>query len=304
MAAVIRTGILAAVDCLDALASDRQYRRALPLDEAMARVAAEAGTAFDPAVVRVLQARYQELEARAKAMPAEAQVSLSTDIRITRGSAPAAGFEAQAPALADSAQMHPVARARARRAPETRQIQVPALENCSLALEEALAVAALRIQTLVAHDAIAYFACDGNLVRPKFAAGDDRRLLMGLLIQRGEGLVGWVADNGKAILNGNPEVEPGYACSSDGKTSLASALALPLEHGGVTVGVLALYRSQKDAFAAHELISLLPLCSALAPLVAENANDLASLSASVSADRPVLVKSSVNRQLNRVGGHT
>ena len=37
--------ILAAVDCLDALASDRQYRRALPLDEAMAKVAAEAGTA-------------------------------------------------------------------------------------------------------------------------------------------------------------------------------------------------------------------------------------------------------------------
>jgi hypothetical protein len=28
--------ILAAVDCLDALASDRQYRRALPLNEAMA----------------------------------------------------------------------------------------------------------------------------------------------------------------------------------------------------------------------------------------------------------------------------
>src|SRR5205823_14205185 len=30
--------ILAAVDCLDALASDRQYRRALPLDEAMVQV--------------------------------------------------------------------------------------------------------------------------------------------------------------------------------------------------------------------------------------------------------------------------
>src|SRR5208283_3281632 len=44
--------ILAVVDCLDALASDRQYRRALPLDEAMAKVASEAGTAFDPRVVR------------------------------------------------------------------------------------------------------------------------------------------------------------------------------------------------------------------------------------------------------------
>ena len=52
--------ILAAVDCLDALASDRQYRRALPLDEAMARVASEAETAFDPEVIGVLQKRYRE----------------------------------------------------------------------------------------------------------------------------------------------------------------------------------------------------------------------------------------------------
>jgi putative nucleotidyltransferase with HDIG domain len=276
--------ILAAVDCLDALASDRQYRRALPLDEAMAGVAAEAGTAFDPAVIRVLEARYRELEARAKAAPAEPYPSLSTDVRITRGSAPAAGFEAQSPTPAAVAQMHPVARARARRAPEALQIQVPALENCSLTLEEALAVAALRIQGLVAHDAIAYFACDGAMVRPKFAAGDDQRLLMALSIPRGEGLVGWVADNAKAILNGNPEVEPGYAPRSKDDPGLASALALPLEHAGRTVGVLALYRNQKDAFAAHELVSLLPFCETLAALFAPQTTDIACLSASVSAD--------------------
>src|SRR5450631_2693627 len=54
--------ILAAVDFLDALASDRQYRRALPLDEAMAEVTAESGKAFDPEVVRVLERRYVQLE--------------------------------------------------------------------------------------------------------------------------------------------------------------------------------------------------------------------------------------------------
>jgi len=36
--------ILSVVDCLDAVASDRKYRKALPLDEAMAVVAAGAGT--------------------------------------------------------------------------------------------------------------------------------------------------------------------------------------------------------------------------------------------------------------------
>lgn len=63
--------ILAVVDCLDALASDRQYRRALPLADAMAKVAAEAGTSFDPAIVQLLEHRYLELEEMARERIAE-----------------------------------------------------------------------------------------------------------------------------------------------------------------------------------------------------------------------------------------
>src|SRR5262249_35964603 len=40
--------ILSVVDCLDALATDRQYRRAIPLPDAMKIVQSEAGKAFDP----------------------------------------------------------------------------------------------------------------------------------------------------------------------------------------------------------------------------------------------------------------
>src|SRR5271169_4051956 len=58
--------ILAAVDCLDALASDRQYRRAIPLDEAMHEVAAGSGTSFDPRVVDILERRYREFEELAR----------------------------------------------------------------------------------------------------------------------------------------------------------------------------------------------------------------------------------------------
>src|SRR5579859_783122 len=84
--------ILAAVDCLDALASDRQYRRALPLDDAMRHVEMEAGTSFDPRVVAILNRRYVDLEALANAQPQESPAKLSTDIKVKRGSAPAAGF--------------------------------------------------------------------------------------------------------------------------------------------------------------------------------------------------------------------
>src|SRR5437660_2159264 len=63
--------ILSAVDCLDALASDRQYRRALPLKDVMQKLAAESGKSFDPKVVEVLQRRYQHPEATAIAKSAE-----------------------------------------------------------------------------------------------------------------------------------------------------------------------------------------------------------------------------------------
>src|SRR6202043_1131005 len=76
--------ILAAVDCLDALASDRQYRRALPLDEAMAKVVAESGRSFDPVIVDILSRRYVELEKLAVSR-GRVKAKLSMDVKIERG---------------------------------------------------------------------------------------------------------------------------------------------------------------------------------------------------------------------------
>src|SRR5665213_902998 len=88
--------ILSTVDCLDALASDRQYRRALPLEEALAIVQKESGKSFDPRIVEVLSRRYVELERMAKANVVAQKAKLSTNVKVERGAAPAAGFEASA----------------------------------------------------------------------------------------------------------------------------------------------------------------------------------------------------------------
>jgi putative nucleotidyltransferase with HDIG domain len=282
--------ILAAVDCLDALASDRQYRRALPLDEAMAKVASEAGTAFDPAVVRALQARYRELEARAKSAQPPPQPMLSVDIKISRGDAPAAGFEAEPPAEA-TAPINPVAHARALRKKKEESLRhMPATGLCSLQWEEALAVASMRIQRLIHYDAIAFCACEDNMVDAKYVGGDNRAEIADLSVPLGEGLIGWVADVGKPILNGNPAVEPGYV-KDERKNVLCSALALPLVNSGRIVGVLALYRKEKDAFAADELVSLLEICPSLASLMIETSEPPSNLVEMATAvrndDRPL-----------------
>jgi putative nucleotidyltransferase with HDIG domain len=248
--------ILSAVDCLDALASDRQYRRALPLDEAMARVEAEAGTAFDPEVVRVLKKRYRELEALAKSIVSEPKASLSVDIKIERGAAPAAGFANEAPRNpANVASIHPVVRARNAGGNEM---------SGGLTGREALAIAALRIEALVGYDAIGFYSCENGSVRPCFVSGEDRRALASLRITLGEGLVGWVAETSKPILNGNPAVEQGYP----GNGLLGSALALPLMSNDGMVGVLALYRTEQESFAAEDLVALLDVCPSVASIVA------------------------------------
>jgi putative nucleotidyltransferase with HDIG domain len=54
--------ILKVVDCFDALSSNRPYRRALPMDEALAYIKHKAGIEFDPEVTAVLEDHYLELE--------------------------------------------------------------------------------------------------------------------------------------------------------------------------------------------------------------------------------------------------
>jgi hypothetical protein len=77
-----------------------------------------------------------------------------------------------------------------------------------------------------------------------------------------------------------------------GRPRLSSALALPLVEAGRVVGVIALYRKERDAFAADELVSLLELCPALAALTLDTdgpSNNLLEMSNAVRRDGASLV---------------
>jgi putative nucleotidyltransferase with HDIG domain len=86
--------ILATVDCFDALVSNRPYRAALSLDEAMDMMRRESGTRFDPMVIDVLNLRYREIEALARSAQGEL-APLHTEIRIEKGAAPSAGLASE-----------------------------------------------------------------------------------------------------------------------------------------------------------------------------------------------------------------
>ncbi|MGA7753730.1 MAG: HD domain-containing phosphohydrolase [Candidatus Sulfotelmatobacter sp.] len=246
--------ILAAVDCLDALASDRQYRKALPLDDAMAKVVADSGKSFDPKVVAILRRRYIELERLATEQPLQAPPKLSTDIKIERGSAPAAGFAESADASTTSQQAADSAGMTSSAQRESREIiELSRALGHSLRAEDIFCLLSIRLKRLVPHDSMAVYCPKDDVLVPKFVSGENFRLFSSLRIPLGEGLSGWVAQNHKAILNGNPSVEPGYLNDPDKYSTLRAALAVPIEGATGIVAVLALYRAGLDAFTADDL---------------------------------------------------
>ena len=260
--------ILSAVDCLDALASHRQYRRALPLDDAMREVIRLAGKEFDPAVVDVLKRRYVELERMALSQsPAR---PLKTDMVIERGEAPAAGFERANAGMQDPNDSGFLTAIAAARQEAHTLFELSHELGSSLSLGETLSLLGVRLQKLVPYDSIAVYIVRDRQLVPEFVSGDNFRLFGSTDIPLGEGLSGWVARHCRPILNGNPSVEPSCLKDPGQSGTLRSALSVPLKGMDGVVGVLSLYKSELDAFTRDHLRILLAISSKVG-LAMENA---------------------------------
>jgi diguanylate cyclase (GGDEF)-like protein/putative nucleotidyltransferase with HDIG domain len=263
--------VLAAVDCLDALASHRQYRSAISLDAAMDKVASMSGSAFDPKIVEALKQHYRQLESLASADslgPDDELAPVDADRR--------ADFDAidginQSPEAAGPANETDflTSIASARQEAQTMFELSQDLGN-SLSLGETLSVLSMRLRKMIPYDSMAVFLLkDGRLV-PELVSGDNFRLLSSLNIGLGEGLCGWVAEKIKPVINGNPDLEAGYISDPTKFVTLRSVLAVPLEGLNGIVGVLAMYRTDRNAFSADHLRILLAVSAKIA-LSVENA---------------------------------
>ena len=261
--------ILSAVDCLDALASDRQYRRAVPLEHAMEMVEQESGKAFDPLIVELLGRRYKDLERKARSEVADEQQGVASNLRVERGAAPATGFaqDGSTPLVAPDAGFT-LAIANARREVQL-LVEITGDLGNSLSLDETLALLAVRLGKMVPWDAIViYIRQEGKLI-PQFVQGENHRLFSTLEIPVGQGLSGWVVENNQAIVNGNPAVEPGYLNDPQKITTLRSAVSVPLPGQAGVIGALSLYRLDPDAFNQDHL-RVLRAISPKAGLAIEN----------------------------------
>jgi diguanylate cyclase (GGDEF)-like protein/putative nucleotidyltransferase with HDIG domain len=263
--------ILAAVNFVDALASNRLYRRALPLEKAIDKLAAEMGTSFDPQVVHILRHRYSEFEAMVEADAGDrAEVPFKTTIgrELKSQAIPANGNPtASAPPEKPSDFLSSIAAARQ----EVQNLLELAQDlGNSLSLNETLSLLAIRLKRMIPYDALAIYVLRGDKLRAEYVNGENLRLFSALEIPVGQGLSGWVAAHRKPIINGNPSAEPGYLDDETKFTTMRSALAVPLAGMDGTMSVLTLYCSERDYFTNDHLRILLAIAPKLS-LSIENA---------------------------------
>jgi len=275
--------VLAAVDCLEALASHRQYRNALSLDAAMEKVAAMSGSSFDPKIIAVLQRRYRELEHLVQSSSATEAGSIPPQERVETQAGPAAAFQQPAGTQnenSDSGFLSSIASAR--QEAQTMFELSQDLGN-SLSMGETLSVLSMRLRKLIPYDSMAVFLVKNGRLVPELVSGDHFRMLWTLNLRIGEGLCGWVAENRKPIVNGNPEIDIAQPSDPEKFGTLRSALAVPLEGLSGVVGVLAMYRSDPDAFAPDHLRILLAISPKIA-LSVENALKYQQAESSATTD--------------------
>lgn len=250
--------ILSAVDCLDALASDRQYRKAMPIDKAMAIIQSESGKSFDPKVVEALTKRCYELESLAQSTFVQDPVKLSVDAVVNRGLAPDAGYAAGS---------HTEQTDLSENSPEVwREMSllnsITAQLGRSESIEDDLLAITPRLRELIPFDCIALYRPRLGTIECVFAQGEAATMFLGLTLEPGVGASGWTFANRTPLVNGNATTEfGGEKLKSD--FALISSLSIPLESERGPIGALTLYSRQRDAFQSAHLRALLAIRSKL-----------------------------------------
>jgi GAF domain-containing protein len=169
---------------------------------------------------------------------------LKTDLYISRGEAPGNGYEPEASRNSST-----------EKGSDNSTSAVAALRELRRGLKSACgvretgAVLAYSLQTQIPFDCIAVYTRTVAAIRALYMNGSCECAFSTQAFPLGQGLSGWVVENARCIVNGNPTVEPNFVVSAGLFTPESSALAVPLFSGiGRVFGAVALYSRNAAAF--------------------------------------------------------
>jgi diguanylate cyclase (GGDEF)-like protein len=241
--------ILAAVDSLDALASDRPFRRALPIRDAMEQIIQESGRSFDPRVVDILERRYMELESKAWVEARQNQTIAPSPSASRDLGKLAARLLVESDSSANSV-VSPIVSARQ----ETQLLQVLATDVApALQFEEIAAAAEKCLGQIIHYDTLVLYVRRGEKVEPVCLRGRNAYRFLREPVPIAACLSGRALRDNVPVVNGNPSLECCYVQDAAMIHPLQSALVVPLEGREGAAGVLTLYHVSRDAFSRDHL---------------------------------------------------
>ena len=232
--------ILSVVDCYDALTSDRPYRPALPVAEALEILLQRRGKMYDPLVVDTFVREYSVLaqtidathypEPILAARPEPTQVEVTTPTHFER--APIESLRVLA--IASS---------------------LPSAPTAKVIADAMLG----SLREVARFDTAAVFVADdeGSVIRVSHAVGSAADLLLGLTVSVPERLSGWVAAHQASVWNSDASLD----LPELSRRGLSVGSSMPLRQGETLLGVLSMYgRGDQEVSVAERraLETLLP----------------------------------------------
>jgi diguanylate cyclase (GGDEF)-like protein len=236
MAIPLGARILAVVDALDSITSERAYHRALGREEALAYLESQSGLQFDPRMVRTLIDNFEQIEAE---VAAKASRGAALPIQETLDLIASSHMELYS--------LHEIGQALGK----------------NLNVEESLSLIGGRLSSLFHFTTCAVYVVDSQrkFLVPRLVAGRDAEKIRSIKIPMGEGPTGWVAREGRALTAGAP-AEPmlregarsdfEWLPDVDGIPDLKSCVAAPLRTDREVLGVVTLYDTSANPYTESE----------------------------------------------------
>ena len=217
--------IISVADYFDALMTERPYHTAMPYEAALALVQQESGKALDPAVVERFVGMLPKLRAEV--------AKFDQTVRRPGAGGISLPLSAKKNVFDDIALAH-------------REIyalyEMAQTMGTSVSVADTMGLISAKLSNLVPFSCAALFLSEEGTdsLRCRFANGVDSEVIQQIVLRSGDGLVGWVARNRRALVNARPGADL-EAAGIDASLKLQSALVCPLMFGDRFIGVLAVY---------------------------------------------------------------
>ncbi len=235
--------ILTLSDCFDAVREDRNYRKAMTRDEAIAMLNEGSGTVFDPNVVRTFLDHLDEFEDEIREQHVDHQRVVLLQ-------------QQQAIAQTASTESGPLVYEHIRSA--HREVitlyDIAQTIGTSLNLRDTFAVFSSRLE-----DIVSYTTCALYLIRPDstdldaaHVAGRHAELFSGKSIPSGSGITGWVVANRRPMHNCDPRLDFDVL-KVEPPEQYKTATVVPLMKDDLMLGALAMYSADLSSYTADHL---------------------------------------------------